>query len=149
MVRPIKQSSSPNEVAHPQSFAYGTPISYGFPPPAPSGGNKFEVAPPHGQLPSQLPQGFHAVRPPHSQSAGSSYSSPRTSGMSSESSRNTPDKNEHPYAQMPAGLAMPAMASPSPGGSPWRYRPSTGGIPQFHNGELHWTGLYFTFLTDS
>ena len=55
--------------------------------------------------------------------------------MSSESSRNTPEKNEHPYAHTHAGLAMPAMASPSPGGSPWRYRSGTGARPQFQSGE--------------
>jgi hypothetical protein len=143
MVRPMKSPS--NEAAanpSPQSFAYGSPITYGFPPSAPGyHGTAFEQQVQRAPHPGQLPQVFNVAHP-HG-SGGSSYSSPpssRMSGPSSDSSRNTPDRNEyypHPATGAPTGPpVMPPMASPSPGGSPWRYRSSQGmRQAQFSNGK--------------
>lgn len=128
MVRPIKPSPSPanNEPpatrASPQSSIYGSPLSIGL---TSYHGNIFDAAPPGS-----------VSRTPRSSNRGNSYPSQVTSSMpSSNSSSNTPEKGAYFSHER---KAVPVVASPSPGSSPWRYRSSAVNMtrrPQFSNGE--------------
>ena len=104
MVRPVKQSPPPNE-STPQSFAYGSPILYGFSP----------------------PQSSHAPSTYHNN--GIATASPFAGSFASPGGANGDGHLEefhHGY-----GVNTPALPSPSPG----RYNHGHGGQQQHQQGR--------------
>jgi len=110
MVRPIKHSPPPNEQSTPQSFAYGSPISYGF-------------SPPHS---SHAPSSSYHNSGTATPFLSSSFTSP--GGANGDGHL---EDYHHGY-----GVNTPALPSPSPGGRDWRYNHGHGGHQQQEQKQL-------------